>query len=147
MYVTVYHSAEDAWLRTQTVNNLWLLEVNVPQNLGLHTRPLISLAAGHNSWPLIGGQPPLNDSLLWPRLLVPHQEVFISAILTLTPRLPAGLGARLLRLLKLRNNKLEKHISVKLCIVKQLTLLWLSMASPLYVSLISLLELGCQLKV
>ena len=71
VYVTIYHSAEDAWLRSQAVNNLWLLKVNVPQNLGLHTCPLIGLG-GYNSWPLIGRKPPLNDSLLWPDILVPH---------------------------------------------------------------------------
>ena len=107
MYVTVYHSAEDAWLRPQAVNNLWLLKVDVPQNLSLNTRPLIGLG-GHNSWPLIRRKPPLNNSLLWPGLVVPHQEVFLPAILTLTPWLPAGLGMGLLGLLKLRNNYLEK---------------------------------------
>ena len=107
MYVTVYHSAEDAWLRPQTVNDLRLLKVDVPQNLSLYTCPLIGLG-GHYSWPLIGRKPPLNNGLLWPGLLVPHQEVFLATILTLTPWLPAGLGMGLLGLLKLRNNYLEK---------------------------------------
>ena len=51
MYVTVYHSAEDAWLRPQAVYNLWLLQVDVPQNLGLNPCPLIG--CGY-LWSLVG---------------------------------------------------------------------------------------------
>ena len=79
----VYDGAEDAWLWPQAVDDLRLLEVDVPEDLCLDLRPLIGQA------PLI-----LPD-------LAPLQDVLLCAVLALAPRLSAGLDPGWLRILKI----------------------------------------------